>query len=231
MKKTTLILLSLLPALYVLAQANSNLTVSTTGTSNLRVKFNGKQYNLQDRTATFQNITPGTYTLVIYQQQIKSNGNIEYDAVFNNTVTLKPNRHVEVAVLRFGKTAWDESDVVNDNWSQDYNTDPIGNTGYNNELNKQPPNTAEFIKIKKAVTDQYFDADKLNFAKTIVKDNWLTADQVSELCKLFNYEDSKLTLAKFAYDHCVDKGNYFNVANTLYYASSKEELMKYIGSK
>lgn len=55
--------------------------------------------------------------------------------------------------------------------------------------------------------------------------------QVKELLALFSYEDSKLELAKYAYDYTVDKGNYFMVNEAFSYSSSKESLMDYIKNR
>ncbi|MEP7317798.1 MAG: DUF4476 domain-containing protein [Panacibacter sp.] len=229
MKKILFIFFSFLPAFYCLAQSGSNLTISTTGSSNLKIKFNEKQYSLQDRSATFQDIKPGIYSLIIYQLQLKSNGNKEYTEVFNNTITLKAKRHFEISVLRFGKTVWDESDIAADDWANDF-INPVAPSGNGSGIN-HPVDNAQFEKIKKAINDQYFDDAKLVYAKVIVKDNLFTAEQVIALCKLFAYDDSKLTMAKYAFDYCADKGNYFTVASVFYYNDTRNELMQFIGSK
>lgn len=229
MKKILFTLFSFLPAFFCLAQNNSNLTISTTGSNNLKIKFNEKQYSLQDRSATFQGIKPGTYSLIIYQLQLKGNGNKEYEEVFNNTIILKAQRHLEISVLRFGKTVWDEGDIAADDWANDF-TNPVASSGNGSGINHLVDNT-QFEKIKKAINDQYYDDDKLVYAKVIVKDNLFTSEQVIALCKLFAYDDSKLNIAKYAYDYCTDKGNYFTVTSVFYYNDTRNELMKFIGSK
>ncbi|HRH51458.1 MAG TPA: DUF4476 domain-containing protein [Panacibacter sp.] len=229
MKKILFTLFSFLPAFFCLAQNNSNLTISTTGSNNLKIKFNEKQYSLQDRSATFQGIKPGAYSLIIYQLQLKDNGNKEYAEVFNNTITLKAQRHLEISVLRFGKTVWDEGDIAADDWANDF-TNPV-TSPENGSGNNHAVENARFEKIKKAINDQYYDDDKLVYAKVIVKDNLFTSEQVIALCKLFAYDDSKLNIAKYAYDYCTDKGNYFTVTSVFYYNDTRNELMKFIGSK
>ncbi|MBK8300355.1 MAG: hypothetical protein IPK90_07875 [Chitinophagaceae bacterium] len=61
----------LVTTLFCLAQIKGNVTISTTGTNNLKIKFGGKQYSLQDRSVTFQSLEPGNYSLIIYQLQQK----------------------------------------------------------------------------------------------------------------------------------------------------------------
>ena len=230
MKKIVFLLFSTLSAFYGLCQQNSLFTVSTTGNSNIRLRFNDKQYSLQDRSATFQNVKPGNYAVVIYQQRAGTNGSAEYAEVFNSIITIKPQTHLEICVLRFGKTVKDESTAMPDDWNNDYDTNPVASNVNGGELKKIPDNI-QFDKIKKAVKDQYYDQEKLVYAKVIVKDNWFIASQVTELCSLFSYDDAKLNMAKYAYDRCVDKGNYFNVTNVFYYSENKNELMRFIGSK
>ena len=43
--------------------------------------------------------------------------------------------------------------------------------------------------------------------------------------------NQELAFAKFAYDFCTDRGNYFIVADILFYDANKKELLKYIGSR
>jgi hypothetical protein len=48
---------------------------------------------------------------------------------------------------------------------------------------------------------------------------------------LMAFESAKLELAKYAYDFCTDKPDYYTIADALSFASSKEDLMNFIGSK
>lgn len=106
MKKIILSCGLLVTTLFCLAQIKGNVTISTTGTNNLKIKFGGKQYSLQDRSVTFQSLEPGNYSLIIYQLQQKTTGGTAYTEVFNNNITVNAKKHLEVSVLRFGKIAW-----------------------------------------------------------------------------------------------------------------------------
>lgn len=230
--------LSLLLALVITAQTNSNLTISTTGNSNLRIILAGKRYSLQDRSVTFQSMAPGTYTLTIYQYRSRSNGpGSDYQVVYDKSITLTANRHLEVCVLRFGKVSTDEQNIDRDNWNENYRNpepDREWRQGYDNNDrygNGRPVNEADFARIKKAISNEFYDEDKLTMAKVVLKDNWFTAEQIKQLGNLFFYDDNKLAFAKFAYDFCTDRGNYFIVADILFYDANKKELLKYIGSR
>jgi hypothetical protein len=222
------------------AQNNSsNITISTTGTSNLKIKFGGKQYSLQDRSVTFQGMQPGSYSLVIYQMKKRSpggsggyggNGYNDYTEVYNSNVTLTARKHLEISVLRFGKVAWDESFIEPDNWG---NTpySPIGNQDAGTGNLNTAVSAEQFALLKKSVSDAAFDSDKLITGRVILKNNWFTAAQIKELVKLFSFDDKKLEFAKLAYDYCVDKGLYIGILDAFSFQSTKNSLLEYIKNR
>lgn len=224
----------------VFAQNTSNLTISTTGTSNLKIRFANKKYSLMDRSLTFQSLNPGSYALTIYQLQNKPfGGGTEYVTVFDKTITLTAQKHMEVCVLRFGKVAWDEKQIERDNWNENYQNpepdrnrdrDREGGWGYGNN-NRVAVDAANFEKMKDAISKQTFDDDKLTMAKVVMKNNWFTAAQVKTLTEKFMYDDNKLAFAKYAYDFCIEPGNYYTIADAMTYQSTKQDLLKFIAGK
>ncbi len=77
-----------------------------------------------------------------------------------------------------------------------------------------------------------FNNSRLTLAKQIIEQKeCLTAAQISRIVQTVDYEDSKLELAKFAWDFCVDKRNYYTVNNAFEYESSISELDAYIKGK
>ena len=88
-----------------------------------------------------------------------------------------------------------------------------------------------FQQLKKSIANESYESTKLKVSKQFVSVNYFNATQVKELLALFSYEDSKLELAKYAYDYTVDKGNYFVVNEAFSYSSSKESLMDYIKNR
>ena len=73
-----------------------------------------------------------------------------------------------------------------------------------------------------------FDSHRLESAKQIVQDNWMTTKQIASICELFTYDSNKLEFAKFAYHFCVDRQKYFMLDEVFTYSSSKEELATYV---
>lgn len=92
-------------------------------------------------------------------------------------------------------------------------------------------NASDFASALSTVKGQGFDETRLKTAKQIAGGNCLTAAQISEICKVFGFEATKLDFAKFAYDHCTEPQNYFKINNVFGFSSSVDELTDYISTK
>lgn len=86
----------------------------------------------------------------------------------------------------------------------------------------------DFTSALATIKKQGFDDTRLSTAKQIAGSNCLNTNQISNICKEFGFEESKLEFAKFAYDHCSEKKNYFKVNNVFSFSSSADELNTYI---
>ena len=90
---------------------------------------------------------------------------------------------------------------------------------------------ADFSAALSILKKQGFDDVKLSTAKQIATGNCLNTTQIIAICNEFGFEDSKLAFAKFAYDHCSEKKNYFRINNVFSFSSSSDELNSYIEKK
>lgn len=87
----------------------------------------------------------------------------------------------------------------------------------------------EFISIESSLKSQSFNNTRVNLGKQIIKDKaCFTSAQIRDLVKIYEFENSKLDIAKFAYDYCVDKKNYYLVNEAFQFDSSKNTLLKFI---
>ncbi len=111
--------------------------------------------------------------------------------------------------------------------------------GYDNNPPPPPPpargnscrfamDASSFRSAKETVSKASFDETKLSTAKTILTSNCMSTDQVIAICNLFSFEASKLDFAKYAYERCTDRGNYFKVGNIFSFDASRTELNEYI---
>lgn len=88
-----------------------------------------------------------------------------------------------------------------------------------------------FNDLKRSINDASFEETKLSTAKTALNNNFVTTNQVIELCNLFSFENNKLEIAKFAFKNTVDQNNYFNVGNVFSFDSSRKSLNDFISNK
>lgn len=91
--------------------------------------------------------------------------------------------------------------------------------------------TTDFDKMKKSVEANPFSDTKMSTAKLATKNSCLSVNQVKEICKLFNMDEEKLAYAKYAYDHCVNKANFYQVSEIFSFSSTTDELNKYLEEK
>ena len=98
----------------------------------------------------------------------------------------------------------------------------------NNNCSGWPMKQNDFDVAKRTINESSFDETKLSTAKSIASSNCLSSDQVTEICKLFSFEQSKLDFAKYAYKYTTDQKNYFKVNSVFSFSASKEELNKFV---
>lgn len=91
--------------------------------------------------------------------------------------------------------------------------------------------STDFASALSTIKGQSFDETKLKTAQQIAGSNCLNATQVSEICKVFGFEQTKLDFAKFAYGRCTEPNNYFKVNSVFNFSSSSDELNEYISGQ
>lgn len=91
-----------------------------------------------------------------------------------------------------------------------------------------PMSSGDFASALSTIKGQGFADTQLKTAKQIAGSNCLSTNQISEICKSFGFEETKLDFAKFAYDHCTEPKNYFKINNVFSFSSSSDELNEYI---
>lgn len=101
--------------------------------------------------------------------------------------------------------------------------------GYNGRIGCPNPMTAEaFAQAKESVQSKSFSSAQLTIAKQIVDANCLLVSQVKEILKIFDFEESKLEFAKYAYKHTCDLDNYYQVNDAFDFEGSVTKLDEYI---
>jgi hypothetical protein len=91
---------------------------------------------------------------------------------------------------------------------------------------------ADVQEIKALVKAASFKDSMEKQAKMMIKSkHCFRVDQIIDLLGVFSYDDSKLMVAKFAYDYCIDTQNYYRVVNSFSFKSYQDDLTKFIGEK
>ncbi|MGZ4090070.1 MAG: DUF4476 domain-containing protein [Bacteroidia bacterium] len=91
-----------------------------------------------------------------------------------------------------------------------------------------PMNDEAYEKLKTAVDEKPFEDNKMSIAKAGTNSNCLSVAQIKGICDLFTMDDHKLTYAKYAYAHCLDKQNYFQVNDVFTFPRYTEDLNKFL---
>lgn len=94
-----------------------------------------------------------------------------------------------------------------------------------------PASSTDVSNLKGSIQKQSFSDNKMNVAKTFLKNKCLSVSQIKDVMGLFSFEADKLSFAKLAYDRCSDKENYYQVSDAFSFSSSNDELTDYINSK
>jgi hypothetical protein len=91
-----------------------------------------------------------------------------------------------------------------------------------------PMSAAGFSEMKKTVESKPFSETRMSTAKVATRNNCLSISQVKEICKLFSMDEDKLTYAKYAYEYCVERPDYYKVSEVFSFSSTTDEFNKFL---
>lgn len=94
-----------------------------------------------------------------------------------------------------------------------------------------PMSNENFLNAKHSISSKSFEDSKLTIAKQIVSSNCLLSSQVKEIITIFNFEDTKLEFAKFAFDYVYDISNFYLLNDAFKFSSSIDELDEHIRNR
>jgi hypothetical protein len=192
---------------------------------NLNVNFglNGVGFNLNVN--TFDPFWPGTTT-----QTTQTTTFINPQPGFQqpNVIYTQPNVFpTQPNVIYTQPNAFPNQTVVVNN------PVPVNNTfvmpGYNGPVGcPMPMSQMDFMNARNSISNVSFESTKLQIARQVLTNNCMTAQQVSDIMRLFSFESSRLEFAKFAYAYTYDIGNYYMVNNAFSFESSINDLNRFI---
>jgi len=111
------------------------------------------------------------------------------------------------------------------------NCNPNLNINYDDsECKYKVINETDFNALKSTVEKRSFEETRKELIIQAIDANYFTSAQVKALLLMFSFENSKLEVAKYAYNKTCDKKNYFIVYDVFTFENSIPELKKYIES-
>lgn len=104
--------------------------------------------------------------------------------------------------------------------------------GYNGDIGCEWPMTdGDMDAMKRSVSSKDFEDSKFTIAKQATRSKCLKASQVAEIMRLFDFEETKLDYAKYAYDYTYDQDNYYLVNDSFEFEFTIDELNEFLESK
>jgi hypothetical protein len=79
--------------------------------------------------------------------------------------------------------------------------------------------------------DKSMDNQKLDFAKSTMKNNWFTTDQILQMLQTLSMENNKVELAKMIWHKTTDKGSYFKIYDAFTFSSSEKSVQEYVDAQ
>ena len=90
----------------------------------------------------------------------------------------------------------------------------------------------ELKEILSTIKQQSFGSTKMAVGKQAVEaKKCFEVEQIKQIVVLFAHDSEKLDMAKYCYDFCVDKSNYYQLNSVFSFSSSVSQLTQYVKSK
>ena len=156
--------------------------------------------------------------------------------VFNSLVQVQSNQRVICEVDANGNLIVLQQININIlNW---YTSTPVNNQqgtiapshpGSGQVIVAAPdPYFQQFIESLK---NESFDSNRLQMIDNYLAKSTVSAAQINEMAKTFDFDSNRLTFAKNVYKKCYDPQNYFLLQNTFEFSSNYQSLTKWINEQ
>lgn len=94
-----------------------------------------------------------------------------------------------------------------------------------------PMEESNFESMLSKMNEKISDAQKRDFIKTTMKNNWFNCDQVLIILQNLGFENTKVELAKLIWSRTSDRENYFKIYDAFTFSSSEKAVQDYIDSQ
>jgi len=197
-------------------QMNSNTTITSSTTTTTKSNGNGSRSNNENASV---NINVGGMGI---NMNVNGMGVDQDNATIQTTTsTTVTSSHSSSGSMNTQVT--EPARPVNPNTNTNPSTNNVSKAGCS-----IPMNAGNFDKMKQNVESKPFSDTKMSTAKIATKNACLSVNQIKEICKLFSMDDDKLAYAKYAYDYCTEKSNYYEVSEVFSFSSTTDELNSFL---
>ncbi len=88
-----------------------------------------------------------------------------------------------------------------------------------------------FTSFLTKMKDKSMDGQKLDFAKSTMKNNWFDTDQILQMLQTLSMESNKVELAKLIWHKTTDKGSFFKIYDAFTFSSSEKSVQEYVDAQ
>ncbi len=194
------------------------LKIELSDRSPITVAIDNRDYKKVGTSMTFGDLPTGRHYLRIYEyKEYKDGDGGHAKLIYTGSVKLKKNTITSCVVYPDNGEM-----VVTQNMMSDV---PQANNSAAGTLSAQET-TVLGNEVKAKVTD----IDKMKLVQTKLARETYTTAQVREMLPWFNFEESRLEFAKWAYNNAIDKNNYHDIVNDLDYEASVKDFESFLSA-
>jgi hypothetical protein len=234
--KFYLIALALLSS--AISASASSLTIRFNRPSSFIISIDGYDYNVKGREFYLPDIRPGNHKLMISSMPARQNPyrNPMPEVLYRGNILLHPHAMLSGVLDQRGfyidgeqyedkrNHGYDERRGRNGRYErnddyQNYN-DKDGRRNYNSYY----MNPADFEMLKQSLHNASFESTRKSLAMTAISNNSLSIQQLKEVLMQFDFESTKVEVARYAFNYSDDKQNFYLVSDAFTFDSSKREI-------
>jgi hypothetical protein len=234
MKKIPLFLFVLLFSLKNFGQKNINLIVLASGGEKFYLILNGVKYNTSpEASVKAMGLKSGTYEATIsFDQNIpeikdkiytiwegKETDNMEFTYVIEKKGSAYRIRFLSNAELP-------SSTAKTDSTKQKSDTSKVVQFVCKGAMSEK-----DFGTASQSVGARSIEDSRLSMAQALLEKNCFTVNQLSEICALFEYDQTRLEFLKKAYERCTDKANYNSLQSSFEYKKTQKDFSEWMIGK
>jgi len=219
-------------SLFSYAQNTSTLQLKIWDTTPFYIVLDQVEYPQPSNEIVIQQIIAGRHSLQV--MRLNNGLNRAPEKVYDGFIEVQPNVDIFAKITAFNminiSTAVKSNYVISVHQYISGNQNTVVVQEIREPAVPQAMKPEDFTVLKTTLTNASFENSKLSVAKQAINSNNFSSYQIYEMMLLFDFESSRLEIAKAAYLKTIDKQNYFMVQQALDFSSSKTNLTEYIES-